>query len=176
MNPDFHHELKIFAGLLFIFILTGCNNNRAQQQFENDARKTPSGYTHTGSDGKIISKDPDDWRISPMFQGFVYVTHPPYPNPSGTTGQITFELQITGLSSIYGIYVYTNLEYGAGNYRAIQIGSYTNSPLDPGFYPFYFQPVQFSSTGNASDATGLHRIFVYDGRQNLITYGDIMIQ
>ena len=123
MNPDFYFKLKVFAGLLFILMIAGCSNNRAQQQFENDARKTPSGYTHTKSDGTIVSKDPDDWRISPMFQGFIYVSQPPYPDPVTTTQTITFELQISGLESIYGLYIYTNLETSAGVYRVQQIYS-----------------------------------------------------
>ncbi len=161
---------------IFSVFLSGCNNNKAQQQFENDARKTPSGYTNTDATGKVISKDPDDWRISPLFQGFIYVSQPPYPNPAGTTQQIKFELQINGLESIYGLYVYTNLQSNTGQYQVQQIYYNPDSPLQPGLITIPFIPSQFTITGNASDARGLHRIFVYDGRQNLITYGDILIQ
>lgn len=175
MSSHFKRAI-LFTAILFPLLLTGCSSNKAQQQFENDARKTPSGYTNTDTSGKILSKDPDDWRISPMFQGFILVTQPPYPNPAGTTQQIKFELQINGLESIYGLYVYTNLETNTGTYRVQQIYYNPDSPLQPGLLSIQFIPSQFTITGNASDARGIHRIFVYDGRQNLITYGDIMIQ
>lgn len=167
---------KILFGVFSIIpLVTACSNN-AQNQFLRDAEQTPSGYTHTDVSGKILSKDPNDWRIGPMFQGFIEVTQPPYPNPASTNQEITLELNINGLQAIYGLYVYTNLNQSAGVNQAKLIYQDPSAPLSPGLITIKINPIVFSPTGVASDASGLHRIFIYDSRNNLITYGDIMIQ
>lgn len=159
--------------MITVLLLIGCAKNNSQKVFENDAMKPSHGYTETSIQGKINPNhvDSNDWRIGPMFQGYVEVTIPPYPNPSSNQ-QIKMELTITGISEVDGLYVYNRTP---GN-QFVQILPAQTTTLNPGILPLTFEPVQMSNTGNVSDIIGLNRILIYDSRQNLITYGDILIQ
>lgn len=159
--------------LLIAFFVFGCAKNDSQKAYEDEAMKPAQGYTETDINGKVNQnhKDPDDWRIGPMFQGYVEVNIPPYPNPSNNQ-QIKMELNITGFSEVDGLYVYNRTP----DNHYIQVIPSRNSTLDTGILPITFQPIQMSNTGSVNDIRGLNRILIYDGRQNLITYGDILIQ
>ena len=166
---------RLFLPILLLLITTiSCSNNNAQRQFERDASGPTKNYTHTDSHGKIINnqKDPDDWRIGPMFQGYVEMMYPPYPNPVATNQQLTLEFTITGLESVYGIDIYVRTY----NPQPRLIYQNSSSPLSPGLTTIKLNTSLLSPTGNPDDAKGLQRIFVYDNNDNLITYGDIMVQ
>lgn len=162
----------ILFGLMFT--LTSCSStDDAQRDFEREAFRTPSGITQTDGSGNIISTDPDDWRIGPLFAGFVEVQQPAYPNP--TTGQlVTIELLITGLGAVNGLDVVTLDDRNF--FKRLFFDE--RRPLPVGFTQIIINPVQFApgGSGTISGARGLHRVFIFDGRDNLITYGDIRVE
>jgi len=172
-NEHFHKVVFIIFAFLSVTIIS-CNNNNAQRQFERDASGPAQNYTHTSSQGKVDgAKDPDDWRIGPMFQGYVELTNLPYPNPVATNNVINIQLTVTGLSSVYGLNIY----YRDFNSQLKPIYRDPTSPLPTGIQPMIrINSSSLSPTGNPGDAKGLHRIFIYDNNDNLITYGDIMVQ
>lgn len=163
--------LLSLTGLLFATISCSSTDD-AQREFEREAFRTPSGFTQTDGSGNIISTDPDDWRVGPLFAGFVEVDQPAYPNPS--TGQlVTIELLITGLGAVNGLDVLTLDDRNF--FKRLFFDE--RRPLPPGFTQIVINPVQFApgSSGTISGAQGLHRVFIFDGRENLITYGDIRV-
>lgn len=162
-------SICIIAG----FIMISCNSNAGQNDFERQSLRTPSGYTHTNQNGQVDSSmvDPDDWRIAPMFQGFVYVSVPAYPNPV-KSGIVTIELQVTGIQAIDGMRLYKrNVN---GQYQLLT--SQPQAPLPAGVVVLKFSSVALSDNNTYSGAIGLHRVFIYDNNSNLITYGDIKVE
>ena len=159
----------IVAGLIMI----SCSSNAGQTDFERQALRTPSGYTHTSQNGQVDSSmvDPDDWRISPMFQGFVYVSVPAFPNPAKST-IVRIELQVTGIQAINGMYLYKrNVN---GQYQLL--ASQPQAPLTTGVVALSFNSISLSDNNSYAGAIGLHRVFIYDNNNNLITYGDIKVE
>ncbi|MCC5932927.1 MAG: hypothetical protein LAT75_06990 [Candidatus Cyclonatronum sp.] len=155
-----------------VTLLSCSSTDDAQRDFEREAFRTPSGITETDASGNIISSDPDDWRVGPLFAGFVEVQQPAYPNP--TTGQIvTIEMLITGLGAVNGLDVLTLDDRNF--FKRLFFDE--RRPLPVGFTQIIINPVQFApgGSGTISGARGLHRVFVFDGRENLITYGDIRV-
>ncbi len=165
---------SVLTLLCVLMLFASCSNtDDAQRDFENDAYRLPSGFTETDAQGNVINEDPDDWRVSPMFAGFVEIDRPAYPNP--TTGPtISLEILITGIGSVNGIDVYTFDE----NDRLKLLWFDERMPLPVGFSQILIDPVQFApgGSGTISGARGLHRVLVFDRRNNLITYGDIKVE
>ncbi len=155
-------------GLLF---LASCDDSDDQREFEQEAMAEPSGYTETDFNGEIISEDPDDWRIGPMFGTSVDVQEPAFPNP--TEGDdITINIYILTNNAVDGLFVRHRDE--RGYFRRLYQDD--TRPLMPGIKQIRFDPVDMSLTGTIDDARGLHRIFVFDANDNLITYGDVKVE
>jgi len=155
----------------FVLIVVACSRNSAQDKFEADARKAPSGITRTDNAGRILSTDPDDWRIGPMFQGFVDISVPAYPNPSQNQ-RVAIDLIISGLESVNGIEVYTRTALG----EPLFLYEIPDRPVPIGVSQIFFDPISLSPFRTYNDAIGLHRIFIYDRNGNLISYGDVQIE
>lgn len=168
------YRYLLFTVLIFLIpVLVGsCSRNDDQDEFEREAWRTPEGITETNSNGEIISEDPDDWRMSPMYQGLVEVSIPAYPNPVRSE-RIYVELLVS-LDAVHGLEVYTFPD-GINSQQAYRQLHYENSTIE-GLYEFYFDPVLFSPSGTYDGARGLHRVFIADRNNNLITYGDIKVE
>ena len=168
--------LLVLAVALGIFA-TGCNRSQDQIEFEQQAYRTPENYTETTPDGKVVSRDEDDWRIGPMFQGYVEVQVPPFPNP--TRGEpVQLEMLVTGVGIVNGLNAVTY--YDVFDERSQRTLYSNRSPLE--FEPLVIDiyPAEFDPANNYNAARdrndGLHRLFIYDNRRNLITYGDIKLK
>ena len=168
---------NLIAGLLVIFISlgSGCSKSDEQKKFEEHAFATPEQITEMPSDPRqgVISEDPDDWRISPMYQGLIDVSIPAYPNPVSVNSLLQIELYIRGIESIPGldIFVFQTPDRLVG-----PVDTYDQSSLNPGTLSVRLDPSGFSNTGTLQGAIGLHRILIFDGRENLITYGDVRVE
>lgn len=161
---------RFLPWLILAVAVSSCTSDSAQDSFESHARKTPTGITRTDAAGRILSTDPDDWRIGPMFEGYVEVSVPAYPNP--TRGErITIDILISGLESVNRLQVYTRTPVGT----PLFLYEINESPLPAGLSQIYLDAAAFAQTRSYQDAIGLHRVFVYDQNANLITYGDIQI-
>ena len=166
---------KIFvgiSGLSLLLFLASCSNNEEQENFENRAFSSPvENFTETGPDGDILDEDPDDWRISPFFAGLVQVD-PAYPNPVKSTIEFTIRIKISTIESINGIEIVALDEQR--NFRTLDLN--TEIPLPPGFHEFEIDPIGFTNTGVRANTPGLHRVFIFDLNDNMLTYGDIMVE
>lgn len=170
--PPLAATLLIPILLSSLLLLLGCAPNEDQILFEQQSMAPPANFTKTNERGIVQTEDPDDWRIGPMFYRLVTV-NPIYPNP--TTGDdMRIQVYVERTDGLYGLEVYRYNPTGTPRY--IQLYRNSQAPLPPGIIniviPFH---VMFPEYPNL-DVRGLHRILVYDNRENLITYGDVKLE
>ncbi|MBD3616052.1 MAG: hypothetical protein HUJ22_05715 [Gracilimonas sp.] len=159
--------------LLVSVSLMSCSRNDDQVKFEKEAYSAPAGYTETNFQGEVQSEDPDDWRISPLYQGTVRV-NPPFPNPVTTDQPVNFEIEVISVQqSINGLFVVTRNNDGTLKSPPLYERFET---LDQGLTTFTINPIEFGFQGSPEGARGLHRVFIFDGNQQMISYGDIMVE
>ena len=172
-------RLLAVAVLVAGLMAAGCSRSQDQVAFEREAFRQPSGFTETRADGEIVSRDERDWQIGPMFQGYVEVFTPAFPNP--TRGErVRLELDISGLGVVEGLVAIGFYDMFDARTRRVLNDEYAWNRLDPGLYVIDINPAEFDRTNSYSSArqtnNGLHRLFIYDNRNNLITYGDIKLE
>lgn len=160
--------------LLFIFLFTfiflsGCNQSGDQRDFEREAFSLPEGITETTEKGEIESRDPDDWRVAPFFQGLIEVD-PVFPNPVQSTDQLSLDVIITGVESVSGLVVYAY--YGDNNLRNVY--NDLRTPIPPGLVSIPLSPLDIARF--REDPQGTFRIILLDRNENVITYGDVRIE
>lgn len=160
--------------LTTLFVCAACTRNDAQREFERSAYQNPYGYTETSHIGEVITPDTDDWRIAPLFQGLIEV-NPPFPNPVNTNESIQFEVSVTGVQSVSGLEVIVQLDSSdpTSGFKTIYFETQT---LNPGLTTFRINPLELGRTDVVESSRGLHRIYIFDSSQNMITYGDIQVQ
>lgn len=177
LNHSIYLLFKLRYPFVVIFLiapmLSNCSGNEDQRNFERDALNVPSGYTQTDAIGEITgSVDRDDWRIAPNFQAFVSNIQPAHPNPVQSTETVNIEITLFGNESVNGIQV---VEWADGSIVHPPLYEDLNIPLS-------FQTIinisanQFGRFDNAESRRGLKRVLIFDGRNNLISYGDIMVE
>lgn len=160
---------NFIACLLFGLLLLGCGKSDDQKEFEDQAFSTPSGYTETIDANHEPDKvDPDDWRISPMYQGIVSFNVIPWPNPVTFNGQLNFDLGILpqGVSNI-DIYVFSESSQNLLG----PIDNISSTELQGGNVNIRLAASNFSNTGSS----GLFRILILDGQEDVISYGDVQV-
>tara|TARA_R110002096_G_scaffold324349_1_gene518367 strand:+ start:13271 stop:13780 length:510 start_codon:yes stop_codon:yes gene_type:complete len=164
-----------FLLLLTISTLFACSGNKEQRDFENEAYRSPSNITYTNIQGEITNTDPDDWRISPFYQGLVEIQptySPPYPNPAQLGSNLNFEISVTGVQPVNGLDI--QIRFDDNTWRNIY--SSFDNPLPIGLSTFQIDPLTLGQFNTPESAKGLHRIFLFDFNQRLISYGDILVE
>ena len=154
-----------------LILLAGCGQSDDQREFEREAFAPPNNYTETTDDRKIVSEDPDDWRVSPFYQGLLEVD-PAYPNPVLTTDQVSIDM-LSFDEVVSNIEV---ISYFAEDNTIIRvIPRSDNVRIDLGT-TISMQPSQMSRTDLTDDIEGLKRIIILDNDGNVISYGDIKVE
>lgn len=166
---------KFYSFVVFLLLIASvisCTRNDAQREFEEEAYQAPSGITETAAnDGEILSNDPDDWRTSPRFQGFINVV-PPFPNPVNSNQVIQFQLDVIAEGSVNGLLVYILFQNGD---RKVLYEEF--DPLPQGLYDFQIPAISLSQFNESpDDARGLKRIYLFDLNNRMISYGDILVE
>ncbi len=164
------------AALSIVWV--GCDSQEAQNRFEDEAARAPSGIVRTTTDGRIqvdgsgneIENDLDDWRTAPNFAGIVRFD-PAYPNPSPDI-LITLPVLVQQFNALSGGLVLRGYDDTSRLVRLDELPQATQ----PGSFTFVFSPRQFSSAGDISVARGLHRVFVFDVRGEVVSYGDVRVE
>lgn len=170
-NGSFNILLLTLA-VFWLFSISSCTQSDAQREFEDLAFQPPENITEMTDGGRMVSNasDPDDWRSSPMYRGLVEVATPAYPNPVNVNTQLIIEVENKGFETLSGLEVYVFKE----SFRN-QVGplfSMDGSTIQTGLITISLSPAQF---GDGTQASGLYRIIIYDGRQNVFTYGDVEV-
>lgn len=142
-----------------------------QKTFERQAYREPNGITVTNQAGKVQSQDSDDWQISPYFSGLVQV-EPAFPNPTFATGTMNIHVTVNAINAINGLMVGV---YDPA-YESRIIWSVYDSPLPPGLQVIQFNTMLLGRFNTIESARGLHRIILFDSNQNVVSYGDILIE
>lgn len=170
---------KIFSSYFPIIFLAGillaaCSKSDDQRNFEDAAFTAPQGITEMSANGTPVpdKEDPDDWRIAPMYRGLIDVETPAYPNPVALNSSFRIDLYITGLETISALEVYA-FELPGKLYVPIYIRENLSSTT---LVTINLNAAAVANSSAGSRASGLYRILIYDGRQNLISYGDVRIQ
>lgn len=162
-RPDQPAVIRL-ASVLALLTFVSCDAvsiGEAQRQFELDAISTPSGYTQTDAQGRVISRDVDDWRPSPLYQSSFNLTFVPYPNPASATQNVQFAATFSGGGN--GLVPY-RLD-SRGDLVLIQGVTGTTDGSAP----------LFSFPAGQLGATGLHRVVLTDPLGRFVTYGDIQV-
>ncbi|MBK98349.1 MAG: hypothetical protein CL672_06105 [Balneola sp.] len=163
------NRLLILYSFLFLWLLlSSCQQDSAQQQYEAEAYGPVEGYTQTDLQQNVLSHDKKDWQVSPYYEGLIRIL-PLFPNPINYGGTAYLEMTLNGAP------VQSYVELGYLNYNNQWI------PLQQETVSSEFELVTFvidsrNFGSNAELARGLHRLLLYDGNQRLITYGDILIK
>lgn len=152
------------ALVLLVFALASCDAvsvGEAQRLFELEALSPPSGITSTDAQGRVVSRDSDDWRVSPLYQTSFVFTFVPYPNPASATQSI----QVAGTYSGQGAGLYPYRIDSQGNLDPIVATSGNREGAAP----------LFSFPAGQLGEVGLTRIVLLDQSGRFVSYGDIQI-
>jgi hypothetical protein len=162
-----------FVILAGVVVLAGCDTAGDQRVFRELALAPPSGFTQTDAEGTVISADPADWRVSPLYSqtSAVSVTaRPAFPNPVASNGIATLILNVQTGAVVGGVTVIGYVEQPGelpDSYilddRADARG-FVDLSIVPAAHPGFVQ------------GGGLRRIVVIDGQGEPVTYGDLMIE
>lgn len=165
---------QLFCAVVCIAAVASCSKSGDQREFERDAFTFPQNYTATDAHGALLpnATDPDDWRIGPMFGGLVAVSTPAWPNPVNLNNSFQIELDIRGIESVSGLEVLAFDEPGQPLIGPLYLED--EGALSGGLHTITLSPGQFHNP--ETSITDLYRILIYDGNQNLITYGDVQIE
>lgn len=152
------------VAVLFALLLASCDAQAMQDDFVSEAGATPSGITRildNAFGGTICSEDEDDWRTSPVYNGIVIVERGAAPNPASST-LVTIGIRVLQFDRVRGSL--TLRSFGSGNTFV-----FLDTILDasaPGDYVFQFNSSLLSENR-------LHRVFIFDGVGELVSYGDV---
>lgn len=173
-----YKQLSRILILLFCagYLLTGCSKSNDQRDFEKQARSEPQNITETDGQGNVINADPDDWRIGPTYSGLVSIgtpdNQPPYPNPLPFNQDLTINIYIRSIETLKRIEVYSFERPSQVNGPLSVLQNFTTPTLET----ITLSGETISGSSGGSQASELYRLLIYDGQQNLITYGDIRIE
>ena len=168
------NSVRALLPLLVLFIAAGCGDDDQQREFEQQAFQLPDGITETEGNGTIISEDPDDWRTSPFFQGLVFI-NPAFPNPVSIGDRLNIEVDIAGIDAVSGLTVAVLID-DAANAQFRSLYTVSQNPLPPGLTSIPINPVELGRFNSPESARGIHRLIIYDNRQNIISYGDVRVE
>lgn len=176
---QFSGRLKstVYASLLAILLLfsaAACGQNDDQRDFEREAFSLPTGITETNDRGEIIdgNEDPDDWRIAPFFAGLFFFDGLPGPNPVAIGDRITFNISSPFIDGISFLEIIVLIQDGT-TFQPRSVYGPASFDLSESIS---IDPVRFGRTGTAESARGMHRIVLLDGRENVISYGDVLVE
>jgi hypothetical protein len=165
-----------YFAILFLAgtFLASCSKSDDQREFENAALSVPQGITEMTARGTPVPDkgDPDDWRVSPMYRGLIDIEMPASPNPVALNSSLRIDLYITSLETISALEVFA-FELPGSLYGPIFNQENLSSTT---LVSINLNAAVVANSSPGSQASGLYRILIYDGRQNLITYGDVQIQ
>ncbi len=177
ISNNFYPYVIIFflAGFLLV---AGCSKSDDQREFENQSLSAPNDYTETPTEGEIINNDPDDWRVSPMYQSRIYIGtgissfEPPYPNPLNYNQDLNIFIYVSNVDNLDEIRVYS---FETNPNTSEQFVTLEDNISSPSLVSIRLSGQEISGQPGGSEANGLYRIRILDGNLNVITYGDIKI-
>ena len=155
-----------------LLIAAGCGGvDDEQMAFERKAYRDAEGFTRTDASGRIVEEDGDDWRISPVFGGLMRV-EPAFPNPVCATCPLYIHVTADVIDPMNGLYIAV---HSPGEYTRI-VWSAQAGMLEPGLYVARLSPLELGRYGSVESARGLHRLILFDSREQVLSYGDVLVE
>ncbi len=144
-------------------VLLGCDTHEQQDAFVEEAGRPPSGITRVDASGEILGEDEDDWRTSPAHRGVIRIA-PAEPNPVQVGGFVSIRVNVNVFNAVQApLRVETLRDNRLRTLDAIE------QAADPGAYVFSFSASEIG-------APGIHRLYIFDGIGELVSYGDVRVQ
>jgi len=163
--------IRITLALLLVMSV-GCSSNDDEQRiFEREAFQEPSGLTRTNASGAIQAEDSDDWRVSPYYAGLVQVD-PAFPNPAFASDLVNLHVTVNSIDAIRGLLVGV---YDPA-YGVRVIWSLYENPLPVGLQVIQLNTLLLGRFNTIESARGLHRVILFDSNENVLSYGDILVE
>lgn len=172
---------NITAGFIFalgfaLLISAGCSKSDDQRDFENQALTAPSGITETNSSGEITgSTDESDWQVSPMYRGLISIgfddSQAPHPNPLGLNENLTLQVKFNVSDPVDALAVRKFRLPSDSQFP--QLRFFQQDELST-FNTITLQGQEIAS-GEGAGAEEIYRLLIYDGNQNMISFGDVRI-
>jgi hypothetical protein len=164
------------AGILLL--CTACStNNKQQENFRVKALQAPSQIKSMNANGKHpkgSENDVSDWQAAPDFRGLVEVITPAYPNPVSFNSNFRILLNVKALNAINGLTIYAFQQPAdLQNHAPVKIYQKT---LEPGLLTITLSPQLFARNGGSGNIGNIYRIIFFDGRNRVITYGDVEVR
>jgi hypothetical protein len=157
---------RLLTGCCTALLLTaagGCDSSGEQDSFAREASRPASGITRVTELGEVVEVDEDDWRTAPVYVGEIRVD-PAEPNPVSIGGFVSIQVSVTVFNAVQApLRVETQRD---NRLRTLDI---IDRASDPGAYAFTFPASEIGTRG-------LHRLYVFDGVGELVSYGDVIIQ
>jgi hypothetical protein len=149
--------------ILIAVLVSACDSQEQQNEFSVDASLPPKGFTETDQSGVIKSEDEDDWRTAPLYFGKVQIA-PLYPNPE-TVEFVTVPINILQFDAVQSGFTLRAYDQTLDTLVLLDRMTEINGP---GGYSMRFSPAVLGRTG-------LVRVFVFDAANEIVSYGDLMI-
>ncbi|TYP94844.1 hypothetical protein LX73_0133 [Fodinibius salinus] len=169
------NKFAFWITVFSVLLLMGCSKSNDQRDFENRALTTPDKITKTDSNGEIVGQtDPDDWRVGPMYNRLISISSelsdPPHPNPLPYNSTLNLQIEFNVSDPVNVIVI-----------RKFRLPTDTQFPLlrqldQSELIDFNSIALEGSNIAENTTKEGLYRILIYDGKQNLISYGDVRIE
>lgn len=164
---------KFTPVFIVLILLAGCGQNDDQREFERRAYSEPEGITETDEIGDVIdgNEDGDDWRVSPFYQGLVDIDRPAYPNPVQTTDEVRIEIfnRDDAVTTLRVVVFFAE----AGVEREVQSARQDPLPANSSTV-VSINPQELSRF--ETDVLGLKRVILLDATNNVVSYGDILVE
>lgn len=161
-DPAMNRRLLYSLAICCVLLLgPGCDSQGQQEAFDQDAFAVPSGFTRTDADGQVLNEDADDWRTSPVYVGRIRI-EPAFPNP--TNGQfVNIPVRVIEFNAVVGRLQLVSLD------ESNRFVLLDDASGELGADVFTFNPTFLGRRG-------LVRVFILDGRGEVISYGDLQVE
>lgn len=156
---------------------TNCNPNHHQEKFRQLALSPPSGIqamTASGEHKADSEADSSDWQTAPEFAGLFEVVTPAYPNPVPYNTSFSILINVKGFNAVNQLIVYAIRQ--PGNLRTAPPVKIIPRTLQPGLHTIKIHPAKFAQSSGTGSLGNLYRILFVDGRNQIVTYGDIRVK
>lgn len=144
-------------------LLTACDANEQQDAFAQEASRPAENITRVNEQGEVTEVDEDDWRTSPIYRGEILID-PAEPNPAGTGGFVTIRVSVTVFNAVQA-----PLRAETVRDNRLRTLDVIDEAADPGAYVFTFPSSEIG-------IRGIHRLFIFDGIGELVSYGDVIVE
>jgi hypothetical protein len=175
MHKSFINSLLIYSLIICgSLLLLSCSKSDEQRQFEEEALSPPfTGITEMNEHCKQTEggeTDQSDWRTSPDFAGLITIQCGAYPNPVQYDQNFFIDIEIPYTDTVDRLAFYA-IDPNTVDQNMIFLKEETNLSIQDS----YLLNSGYFANNSGVSTSNVYRILIYDGRDNLISYGDVQV-